>query len=63
MSDAYHDADPIQRPLPLPEDVVELVKAARVVAFEDQSPEALKRLDTASEAFVDRLPWDDEPES
>lgn len=46
---------------PLPVDVVELVIAARIVAFEDQSPEALKQLDKASEAFADRVPWDDEP--
>jgi hypothetical protein len=46
----------------LPEDVVELVIAARIVAFEDQSPEAIQALDKASEAFSDRVPWDDEPE-
>jgi hypothetical protein len=45
----------------LPADVCELVIAARVVAFEDRSAEALKRLDKASEAFADRVPWDDEP--
>jgi hypothetical protein len=42
-------------------DVAELVVAARIVAFEDQSQAALDRLDKASEAFADRVPWDDEP--
>lgn len=49
---------------PLPPDVVRLVIAARNVAFEDQpSREALKELDEASEAFADRVPWEDEPEN
>ena len=43
-------------------DVVELVVAARIVAFEDHSPEALKQLDKAVEAFGSRVPWDDEPD-
>lgn len=48
---------------PLPPDVRRLVIAARKVAFEDQpSREALKELDGASEAFADRVPWEDEPE-
>ena len=47
----------------LPADVVRLVVAARIVAFEDQSPEALAELDQASEAFADRVPWEDEPSS
>jgi hypothetical protein len=47
---------------PLPPDVVRLVIAARIVAFEDQGPEAIKELDAASEAFADRVPWEDEPE-
>lgn len=44
-------------------DVVRLVIAARNVAFGDQPTDAaaLKELDTASEAFADRVPWDDEP--
>ena len=46
----------------LPFDVVELVVAARIVAFEDHSPEALKQLDQAAEAFGSRVPWDDEPD-
>ena len=46
----------------LPQDVIDLVIAARVVAFEDPSPEAIKALDKASEAFASRVPWDDEPE-
>lgn len=45
----------------LPDDVRRLVIAARVVAFSDQSKEAMKELDEASEAFADRVPWDDEP--
>lgn len=44
-------------------DVRRLIIAARVVAFEDQGREALKELDEASEAFADRVPWDDEPEA
>lgn len=46
----------------IPADVVRLVIAARIVAHEDKSPEAIKELDEASEAFADRVPWDDEPE-
>jgi hypothetical protein len=37
-----------------------LVIAARVVAYEDQSFEALEELDKASEAFAELVPWDDE---
>ena len=50
--------------LGLPRDVVELVLAARAVAFADSPPDDadLKRLDSASEAFASRVPWDDEPE-
>lgn len=50
--------------LGLPRDVVELVLAARAVAFADGPPDDadLKRLDSASEAFASRVPWDDEPE-
>lgn len=44
-------------------DVVRLVIASRRVAFEDRSPEAIKELDVASEAFADRVLWEDEPES
>lgn len=45
----------------LPSHVIRLVIAARVVAFSDQSQEAIDRLDEASEAFADRVPWNDEP--
>jgi hypothetical protein len=45
----------------VPDDVQRLVNAARVVAFEDQGPDALKALDVASEAFADRVPWENEP--
>lgn len=43
-------------------DVVRLVIAARGVAFDDHpTPEALRKLDAASEAFADRVPWEDQP--
>ena len=48
--------------LPVPADVRRLVIASRRVAFETQDREAIKELDAASEAFADRVPWDDEPE-
>lgn len=57
-------------PVGLPADVVELVYAARAVAFADwnakvteQSPQLdmIKRLDRASEAFAELLPWEDDP--
>lgn len=38
-----------------------LIVAARIVAFEDQGPTAIKALDEASEAFADQVPWDNEP--
>lgn len=44
------------------ENLRELVSAARVVAFEDTSPEAIKRLDAATEAFAERFPWDNDPD-
>lgn len=47
----------------VPADVAELVIAARIVAFEDQSPEALRALDKASEAFAERVPWENDPEA
>lgn len=43
-------------------DISRLVVAARVVAFEDQSPEAIRELDRASEAFASIVPWDEEPQ-
>ena len=42
-------------------DVIRLVVAARAVAFEQVSPEAIRELDQASEAFASRVPWGDEP--
>lgn len=48
---------------PLTQDMVRLIIAARIVAFEDQGPEALKELDEASEAFADQVPWDNQPEN
>lgn len=62
---AKQAAKPKHSPLPaaveLPADVRRLVIAARIVAFEDQSADALRELDQASEAFADRVKWDDEP--
>lgn len=51
----------------LPADVVRLVIAAREVAFneaalmDDNDRERFAELDAASEAFADRVPWEDEP--
>lgn len=45
----------------LADDVVRLIIAARIVAFADQSSEAIKELDAASEAFASRVPWENEP--
>lgn len=47
----------------LPTDVQRLVRAARVVAFEDEDPEAKQELVDASELFADRVPWEDEPDT
>jgi hypothetical protein len=44
-------------------DVRRLVIAARKVAFGEVSRETLKELDEASEAFAERIPWDDQPRS
>lgn len=41
--------------------ISELVIASRIVAFGDLSPDAIKGLDRASEAFAAIVPWDDEP--
>lgn len=58
----HHAVNEIERTAnEVPDDVRRLVIAARVVAFEDQGREALKELDKASEAFADRVPWDDAP--
>ena len=61
----YYDEPLFTRPSEqaLPQDVIDLVIAARIVAFEDQSPEKLHALDKASEAFASRVPWDDDPEA
>lgn len=45
----------------LPKDVLDLVIASRIVAYEDQGPEAIKALDRACEAFADRVPWEGQP--
>lgn len=48
---------------PIPVDVRRLVIAARNIAFNDTlDGGALRELDEASEAFADRVPWEDEPE-
>lgn len=55
----------------LPADIVRLVIAARIVAFEfdelfagdSMARAARDELDKASEAFADRVPWDDEPQA
>lgn len=50
-------------PVGLPADVVALVLAARAVAFDEAAgSEGIRALDKASEAFADRVPWDDEPD-
>jgi len=48
----------------MPPDLVELVGAARVFAYDENGypgDAAQRRLDRALEAFADRVPWDDEP--
>lgn len=45
----------------IPDDVIELVLAARVVALDqDFSLAAIQRLDEACEAFAERIAWDEE---
>lgn len=58
----FNKADHARDVPALPPDVVELVIAARIVAYEDQSPESLRDLDKAAEAFSERVPWEDDPE-
>jgi len=48
-------------PEAVPDDVRRLVIAARAVAFDSPTQAELRALDTASEAFASRVPWDDEP--
>lgn len=43
-------------------DLRRLIIAARVVAYLDDSREAIKELDEAVEAFSEDVPWDDTPE-
>lgn len=57
----WHDMIRAAETTGLPPDVARLVVAARIVAYSDQSAEALQELDKASEAFADRVAWDDEP--
>lgn len=47
----------------LPADVIRLVCAAREVAFVGATKDALKELDEASEAFADRVEWENEPDA
>jgi hypothetical protein len=56
------DGAKMMMPRELPADVVELVISARIVAYEDQSKEALRDLDKAAEAFSERVPWENDPE-
>lgn len=44
-----------------PADMQKLVIAARRVAYEDQSADAIKELDKAVEAFAAHVPWEDDP--
>lgn len=46
----------------LAQDVIDLVIAARMVAYEDQSPEAIRALDKAAEAFAERVGWENDPD-
>lgn len=46
----------------LPADVVRLVIAARMVAFDRVSAATIAELDAASEAFASRVPWDNAPD-
>lgn len=60
---AHLPASPSVSASPLPDDVVRLVIAARKVAFITAlDPDAVAELDAASEAFADRVAWEDEPE-
>ena len=43
--------------------LVRLVCAAREVSFVGATPEAIRELDAASEAFAEIVPWEDEPET
>jgi hypothetical protein len=46
----------------LPQDVIDLVIAARVYAYETGDSEAYDAIDKALEAFASRVPWENEPE-
>jgi hypothetical protein len=46
----------------LAQDVIDLVIAARMVVYEDQSPEAIRALDNAVEAFAERVGWENDPD-
>lgn len=56
-------ARPVTQELALPQDVINLVIAARNVAY-DTPPddEVIRELDKACEAFAERVPWEDEPD-
>lgn len=45
----------------LAQDVINLVIEARNVAYSDQSPDAIRELDKAVEAFAERVGWEDDP--
>lgn len=46
----------------LPQHMARLVIAARIVAFEDKGPQAIRELGQASEAFAELVPWEDQPQ-
>lgn len=66
LVEAWNRRIPSHSPAPdmreaVPSDVAELVVAARIVAYEDQTPATIKALDRAVEAFSSRVPWDEDP--
>lgn len=44
------------------QDVIDLIVAARAVAFNGPGDDELRALDAASEKFAAIVPWDDEPD-
>jgi hypothetical protein len=58
---AQDHADVASQGASLPDDMVRLIIAARIVAYGDEA-DAKTELDKAVEAFADRVPWDEEPD-
>jgi hypothetical protein len=56
---AQDHADVASQGASLPDDMVRLIIAARIVAYGDEA-DAKTELDKAVEAFADRVPWDEE---